>query len=552
MYDVVVVGAGINGLTCAAYLARAGKRVLVLEANPHPGGFAVSQPVPGAPGFVMNTYAIEFPFADIKPSVVKELGLERFGLRFAFPDPNNTYVGPDGGHFANYHSLDQTCASMAKLSKKDAEAWRRLMTSLTSMLDVGLPYLADHPTRPSLATLAEIVGQAAKHRKRLVPAARILLQSPMEILEDFETEEVRAWIAMNVATGSFRPLDEIANVSILVYFALNHKYPIRRPVGGSGAFIQALLDSIRLDGGEVRTCAPVERITVTGGRATGVVLQSGEEIRGQDIVAAIDPTPLFTKLLEPSVLSASLREEVRKMRVLSSGVSHLNANIAVSRRPTFPKHDITPAMLAGLSFAPSVDYVNRLMDAIKRGELGEEQPFYIGVPSVLDRSLVPDGSEGESIWMWVGAVPLELSDGRDWQDAKQARFDHIIDKLETYSPGFRDSIVGVQINSPDDFNTPWVYKGSSRSVDLIPSQIGPWRPSPSLSGYDTPEIEGLWRSGHGTHPMSGTGGWPGRLTARTMLKRPSRRGGRGRATWPRPGGQATARRTPHRTGGTSR
>jgi beta-carotene ketolase (CrtO type) len=518
MYDVVIIGGGHNGLTCAAYLARAGKRVLVLEANPRAGGFTVTEDIPGAPaGYRMNTYAIEFPFVDIKPSVVHELGLERFGLRFTAPDPNNTYVGPDGTQFSNYHSLDRTCDSIARLSKKDAAAYRHLMTSLTSLLDVGLPYLSDHPTRPSPATLAEIVGHAARHRKRLMPATRILLQSPMEIIQEFEREEVRAWLAMNVATGSFRPLDEIANTSILVYFAFNHKYQIRRPVGGAGAFTQALVDCLRSHGGEVRTSAPVAQVLVANGKTTGVALQSGEEIHAAQVVGAIDPTSLF-KLIEPSALSSSLREEVDRMLVLSSGVSHFKADVAVSRRPTFPNHDVTPDMLAGISFAPDVPYVNRLMASIKRGELAEELPFYIAAPSVLDRSLVPPGSAGESIWIWVGAVPLKLADGRDWAQVKQGYFDRIVDIIEEYSPGFRDSIVGAKLSSPDDFNDPWAHKGSSRAVDLIPSQMGPWRPSPSLAGYDTPEIEGLWRSGHGTHPMSGTNGWPGRLTARSMLR----------------------------------
>src|SRR6266545_2364807 len=120
MYDVVVVGGGHNGLTCAAYLAKAGKRVLVLEANPQVGGFTITEDTPGAPrGYKINTYAIEYPFAEIKPAVHQELGLARFGLRFTFPDPNNTYIGPAGVQFSNYHSLDQTCASIAKLSRKD-------------------------------------------------------------------------------------------------------------------------------------------------------------------------------------------------------------------------------------------------------------------------------------------------------------------------------------------------------------------------------------------------------------------------------------------------
>jgi beta-carotene ketolase (CrtO type) len=505
-------------------LAKARKRVLVLEANPHPGGFVITEDVPGAPGYKMNPYAIEFPFVDVKPSVVHELGLSKFGLRFTAPDPNNTYVGPDGAQFSNYHSLDRTCESIGRLSKKDAATYRTLMTSLMCLLDVGLPYLADHPTRPSPKTLAEIVSQAAKHRKSLLPAARILLQTPLEILQEFERPEVPTWLAMNVATGSFRPLDEIANTSILVYFALNHKYQIRRPIGGSGAFIMALVECLKSHGGEVRTAAPVGRIIVENGRTTGVALQSGEEIRAKEVVGAIDPTSLFTKLIESSALSSSLREEVDRMLVLSSGVSHFKADLAVSRRPTFPNHKLTPDMLAGLSFTPSVDYVERAMNAIKRGELSDEVPCYLAAPSVLDRTLVPEGSEGESIWIWVGAAPLKLADGKDWKDVKADYLDHIIDILEEYSPGFRDSIIGAYSSSPDEFNTPWAYKGSSRSVDLVPSQIGPWRPSPSLSGYATPGIDGLWRSGHGTHPMTGTNGWPGRLTARTMLKSEHRKG----------------------------
>ena len=255
--------------------------------------------------------------------------------------------------FSNYHSLDQTCESIGKLSKKDAEVWRRLMTSLRSLLDVGLPYLPTIRRGRARQRSAEIAGHAARHRKSLLPAARILMQSPMEILQEFETEAMRTWLGMNVATGSFRPLDEIANTSILVYFAFNHKYKIRRPVGGSGAYVQALVDCIESYGGEVRTSAPVERILVSGGRTTGVALHSGEEIRADKVVGAIDPTSLFTKLIEPSELSASLREEVDRMLVLSSNVSHFKVDMAVSRRPTFPGHQVTDGMLAGLTFVPT-------------------------------------------------------------------------------------------------------------------------------------------------------------------------------------------------------
>lgn len=517
MYDVIVVGAGHNGLTCAAYLARAGKKVLVLEANAQVGGFVVTDDVPGAPGYRMNTFAFEFPFSTIRPSVVEELELSRCGLRWTSPDPHNTYLSPEGTSFSLYHDLGRTCESIARLSKRDAAAYERLMRALMGVAHTAIPYLTDHPTRPSARTITDLLRRAVKNRRSLLPGVRYLLCSPLEILDEFEREELKAFIAMNVATGSFRPLDEPANTSILVYFAILHMVGLQRPVGGAGAFSEALAACVEASGGEVRTSAPVEQILVQGGRTTGVVLQDGEELHAGQVVAAVDPTSLFTRLLGPDAISPELREEVDRMRVLSSGVSHFKADLAVTRRPTFPRHSVTDDQLAGLSFAPSVEYVERLMAAIGRGELAEELPFYIAIPSVLDRTLVPPGSDGESIAVWVGAVPYDLANGDDWADVKTSYLERVVDHLEQYSPGVRDTIVGANIRSPHDFNQPWAYKGSSRSVDLIPSQMGPWRPSPSLSGYGTP-IEGLWRSGHGTHPMSGTSGWPGRTTARTMLK----------------------------------
>ena len=240
MYDVIIVGGGHNGLTCAAYLARAGRRVLVLEANEELGGFVLSGDVPGAPGYRMNTFGFEFPFVALKPSVSEELDLARYGLRWTRPDPHNTYLSPQGTQFSLYRDLNKTCESIARLSKKDAESYRELMSTLMGCAKAGLPYLADHPTRPSPGTLLELARNARKQRRHLLPGTRILLQTPLEIMDSFERDELKAFIAMNVATGSFRPLDEPMNTSILAYFALLHLVPLHRPVGGAGAFVDAL------------------------------------------------------------------------------------------------------------------------------------------------------------------------------------------------------------------------------------------------------------------------------------------------------------------------
>ena len=169
MNDVIVVGGGHNGLTCAAYLARAGKRVLVLEANDQVGGFMVSGEVPGAPGFRMNTYAFEFPFVKLRPSVVQELDLARYGLRFTAPDPHNTYLSPEGTQWSMYHSLERTVESIARLSRRDAAYYEQIMRSLFDVAYAGMPYLADHPTRPTARTIMSLLSGLAKRRKGLLP-----------------------------------------------------------------------------------------------------------------------------------------------------------------------------------------------------------------------------------------------------------------------------------------------------------------------------------------------------------------------------------------------
>lgn len=519
-HDAIIVGGGINGLACAAYLAKAGKQVLVLEANPQAGGFCLTEQISNAPpGYLMQTYAFEFPFVNIRPSVIDELNLHKYGLRLFDPDMHNGYADPHGESFSMHSSFEKTCESIARLSKRDAEYYQRWMGAIMEVTHAVMPYLTDHPTRPSLSTILTIAGRLAKIRKNLLYGIRVLTCPPTDIIEGFERDELKAYFALNVITGSWRPLDEPMNTSIYVFFALTHLYGLRRVIGGAGQFTAALVACIKEHGGEVRTASPVGRILVKNGRATGVALQSGEEISADQVVAALDPTTLFTKLIDSADVPADIQQEVSRMQVGASGVAIYKAGIAVDKRPKFlPRYGITDAMLGGLSFASSVESVNRTMRSIGQGEIDDDFPFYIAIPSVVDRSMVPANSAGDSIFLYIGATPYELSCGRNWADYRSVYLDKTVERLEAMAPGFKDSIVGADIVTPREMNAAWVYKGSGRGVDLIPSQMALCRPSPSLSGYATPGIDNLWRSGHATHSMSGTNCWPGRLTARTMLK----------------------------------
>lgn len=518
MYDIIVVGGGHNGLTCAAYLARAGHQVLVLEANPKVGGFCMTDEMPGAPGFRMNTYVIDMLFTSASPSVADELDLSRHGLQWISPDPHNTYLGPDGTTFALWRDLGRTCESIARISRRDADYYESFMKPIMDLTHALVPYLQDHPTRPSPRTLASMVKRVVKSRRNLLPGARLLMSTPMQIIEGFEREELRAFFAMNCLTGSFRPLDEPANTTLFLYFAGAHLFPIQRPAGGAGAFAEALANYIRAHGGEVRTDVPVHRILTEGGRATGVVLHSGEKIDARQVVAATDPTSLYTKLLDSSVVPSKVQTEVSRFQVLANNISHFKGDIALARRPRFPRHPLPENEFAGFTIAPDLKTIEEMQAASFRGQLPDRVGgAYAAIPSIADRSLVPDGSEGEVVYIFMGTVPYALSDGTDWADAKKDYLDKIVVLLDEYAPGLADDVLASHAGSPRDFNQPWVHKGSSRGVDVVGSQIGPWRPSPLLSGYRTP-IGGLWQTGHGTHPISGVSGWSGRTAARSLLK----------------------------------
>lgn len=516
MHDVIVVGGGTNGLTCAAYLARAGKHVMVVEANPQVGGFCVTTDlVPEAPGYHMNPYSINFYFTDLGRSVGDELDLQRFGLRWVFADPLSVYLSPDGGCLTVWRDIDRTCSAIAHLSRRDAATYKALLLPMMDLINTIVPYLQDHPTRPSAPTLIALAKQAAKSRRSLGPAMRTLLSSPLELIDRFEREELRAYLAVN-NTGGMRPLGESANGSMFLFQALMHMVGSGRAVGGSGAFSDALAECVKFWGGEVRTSAPVDQIVIRGGKASGIVLQNGEEFQADQVVAAVDPTSLFTSLVESSSVPQALQDEVRRMQVLASGVSHFIGNLALARRPNFPRHSV-PDLASEFVIAPSVEYILRSEEACARGELSDEAPMFFALPSVHDRTLIPRGSNGDVLYLYALMPPYQLSGGRDWADVRDVYLDNHLRHLEEYAPGLRESIIGAHTTTPRELNAPWNYKESSRGVDLIPSQMGPWRPSPSLSGYRTP-IDGLWHTGPGSHPMSGVSGWAGRTAARTMLK----------------------------------
>jgi beta-carotene ketolase (CrtO type) len=515
VHDVIVVGAGHNGLTAAAYLARHGRDVEVLEARSQVGGFCTTaETIAEAPGYRINPCALDCVLMNVPRRVTDELQLDRHGLRFVAPDPWGSFVGPDGASIALWRDRARTIAEIARFSRRDATAFDRFCTIMRGFWWAAIPYLQDHPTRPRARTVGEIAWRVARNHRSVRRALKTLLASPEQVLEEwFERDEVKSFMA-NFAAISFLPLQESGAGAMLGAIVICFEWGVTRPIGGSGALTGALKRCIVAHGGSVRTDAAVEQIMVSAdGVATGVRLASGEEHHARQVIGAIDPTTLVGELIDPQFVPEQTASELRALNVLKWNISHFKADAVLSSRPRLACG--RDELLQGyLLLAPTLDHIRRAQAGATAGVLTPEPPQWMAMPSVPDRTQVPDGAAGETFLCYAPIVPLRLRDGKGWDAIERDYFGDMVKDLELYVPGLERSIIGSTLQNPDSFRDR-SFAGHVMHADVSISQMGPRRPTPSLSGYRTP-IKRLWHSASGAHPIGLLSGWPGRTTARLV------------------------------------
>jgi beta-carotene ketolase (CrtO type) len=520
MYDVVVVGAGHNGLTCAAYLARAGKRVLVLEARDVVGGLAWTMEMPNAPGYKVNPCSVEFLLTGVEPSVDHELELEKYGLRWVYPDTLLTWLGPDGQVMPIWKDRNRLVEEINRYSRKDARRYEQLCDEITTTLKTALPYLQGHPTRVRPSALAEMLVKAAKGRKEIARGARAMLSSIEQVCEEyFDRDEIKVPVA-TYSLASFAPAWEPGTGLHLSLIAGLHEWGVRHPVGGTGAFTQALARCVEAHGGTILTNAKVKEILTTKGRARGVALEDGRTFAAPEVVAATDPVTLVTKLLDPDVVPEQTRDEVRALQNLHSNIYTFKVDCALDRRLTFPKYQQgrSPEALSAITICPNMEYLNRSAHAAINGEFTHEIPIQHITSSIYDRTLVPEGSDADTLYFYAFNTPRKLSGGRSWDDEKEQYVKLMMDNFAQYAPNLGDAILDVHITTPADFESRYhIARGNYEHVDCSLAQMGPTRPTPSLAGWKTP-IDGLWHTGAGAFPMAFLSGWPGRGSAREILR----------------------------------
>lgn len=519
MHQALIIGGGHNGLVCAAYLARAGLKPLVLEARDCVGGFATTEAtIDAAPGFLFSPTSLDIATGNIPPSVMEELDLARHGLRWVSPDPFYSYVDPDGSSLAFWRDYRKTCGEISAFSRADAERYAELTVILRDTWHVIAPYMMGHPTRPGVRVLGRILLRALRHRRQLTRAVRILLSSPGAVIDEwFESRQLKAALAC-FAVGGAVPLDEPLAGLIMSVMALQHGWGVRRPVGGMGAFTAALATDIRARGGSVRTGTAVAEIRLRGNSVIGVTTAKGETIDAPLVIGAIDPISLFCRLLPKDSLPEKSSRELRALQVYRSNYSVFRADVALESMPTLITSAARSRELwpSSILLAPDIDFVRRTTAGIGAGALGDQFPLWVAAPSVIDRSLVPEGSAGEGLYIFAPAVPRRLAEGI-WDGSRHKVLSHCLSMLEGYAPGVRQAIIGTAARTPDDLRRfSAVHEGHLFHCDMSASQMGPWRPTPSLAGYASP-VDGLWHTAAGAHPFGTVCGWPGRSTAAAVI-----------------------------------
>jgi phytoene dehydrogenase-like protein len=521
-YDAIIIGAGHNGLVTAAYLARAGRQVLVLERRDMVGGCAVTEEL--WPGYRVSTGA--YLVSLLQDRIVRELELERFGYRVDAKDPAFFSAFPDGRHFFMWQDRARTLAEIAKFSHHDAEVFpayedqlERIARVIEDLLLITPPAF---PPRGPLDFLdyLKLAGRMRGLRsKDLVALVKIFTQSAAELLDEwFESDQVKVTLATDGVIGANGGPRSPGTAYILLHHSMGgvagHRGLWGFVRGGMGAIAEAIAASARAKGAAVRTHAAVDRVLVRNGRAFAVVLANGEEIEATIIASNLDPKATFLRLIEESALEPDFVSTVRRFR--SEGTS-AKINLALTGLPEFTAFPATPGPhhRATMHICPSIEYVEHAWDDAKYGRPSERPLLELTIPTMYDASLAPPGRHIMGIFLQY--APYTLREGA-WDELRESFGDHVIALIEEYAPNIRSIIERREVLTPLDLERRFgITGGNIFHGEMSLDQMFVMRPVAGWARYRTP-IQGLYLCGSGAHPGGGVMGAAGYNCAREILK----------------------------------
>jgi phytoene dehydrogenase-like protein len=521
-FDAIIIGGGHNGLVAAAYLARAGLSVLVLERRAYLGGACVTEEV--WPGYKVSTLA--YLCSLLQPKIIRELELKRFGLHLYPKDPAFFTAFPDGRHLFFWQDMAATQEELAKFSKRDAQYYPTYEHELARLAVWVEGLLLTTPPNIIRRTLSDYIalgrlGLATLRRRDpdLVRLIKIMTQSVRVYLDDrFEADEIKATLATDGVIGTNGGPSTPGTAYIMLHHVMGGATGIRGlwgfVRGGMGAISEAIAQSAMAYGATMRTEAAVARVLVRHERAYGVVLESGETITARVVLSNADPKVTFLKLVEPTDLAEDFRHQVAQIQ-MQGCVAKINLVLdALPDFKAYPGARLGPQHKATMHVCPSMDYVDHAWEEAQQGRPSTHPLLEITIPTTYDDSLAPPGKHIMSIFAQY--APYSLCDG-DWDQRKELFADRCIEALAEYAPNIRQAILHRQVISPVDLERQYALSGGNIfHGDMSLDQLFCMRPVAGWAKYRTP-IRGLYLCGSGTHPGGGVMGAPGHNAARAVL-----------------------------------
>lgn len=522
-WEAVVVGAGHNGLTAAAYLARAGLRTLVLERREVAGGCCVTEEI--HPGCRASTTS--YIASMLRPEVIHELALASHGLRMVPCDPALYVPFPDHSHLAWWSDPGRTVSEMRAHSERDARAFAAIDAKLKKLARYLQPFFLEPPPDVHARGLAGLMEALRVGRRvrgisgdEIAAMITFLTGSLGEFLDrHYESEKVKTLILANSLYGKHGgPYQPGTAIGLLFHLLSSGDHAEQgfygHVMGGMGSITQALAGAARTRGVEIRTNAAVARIDVRGGRARGVVLEDGTEIPARLVVSNADPKRTFLGLLAKDDLPAEFRDSVAAIR-MNGPCAKVNLVLSEEPRVSGMPRDWAKTQRALFTLVPSLEFAERCYDLAKVGEIPEELWVDCVVASNADDSLAPAGKH--VMTCFVQYVPYKLKQG-SWDEQRERLGDRVVRKIGEYAPNVPGSVLARQVLTPLDLERTYgLTEGNIFHGDLALDQLFFMRPVPGWSQYRTP-VDGLYLCGAGAHPGGGVTGAPGRNAARQILK----------------------------------
>jgi len=520
-YDAIIIGGGHNGLTCAAYLARAGKKVVVLERRHVLGGAAVTEEI--YPGFkyTVCSYVVSL----LRPWIIRDLDLARHGLQI-MPLETSFTPYPDGSSLVRWPDSNRSREEIARLSPRDAEIYPQFGKALTKLSQFAKPVIDSPPPDPAslnpkdlleLLRLGRSFSDLPKDLAEL--EVKLMTMSAADFLDEwFESDKLKAPMSCSGIIGTFLGVRSPGTAYVLLHHYMGEIDGAFRSWGfcrgGNGAVSEALASAARSYGAEIRTEASVQKLELKNGRVKSVVMENGDELTAKVVCSSLDPHRTFLQLVGEENLDSPFAQQIKRFKMRGSSGK---VNLALDKLPEFTCRAGKDHLRGDIAIAPSIDYLERAYQDAKYGDFSKRPYLNVVIPTLFDPSMAPPGKHVASIF--VQYAPYQIKEGPEhWPHRREAFGDAVVDTLDEYCPGLKESILHRQVLTPWDLEQDFgLTEGNIFHGELSLSQLLFHRPASGWARYKTP-IKGLWLCGSGAHPGGGVMAAPGAIAAQELLK----------------------------------